>query len=145
MFSVVEGGGIIRSSIRTQTFDLATKFGGIGEFSYLSTVVILALQVWDLSRQLYQLEVPSRVLSRVNRYLASWNELDFGSRIAMIVSRVGRLIYHWAPVNVRRLASYLLKGSRPQIRGSRSGITSLCLSYPRRNLSVRGALPSVSH
>ena len=70
-----------------QTLDLATKFGGSGEFSCLSIVVILALQVWDLSRQLYQLEVPSRVLSRVNRYLASRNELDFGSRIAMVVYR----------------------------------------------------------
>ena len=79
-----------------QTLDMSTKFGGIGEFSCLSTVVILALQVWALSRQLYQLENPSRVLSTVNRYLASWNELDFGSRIAMIVSRVGRLIYLWA-------------------------------------------------
>ena len=45
--------------------------------------------------------------------LASWNELDVGSHIAMIVPRVGRLIYHWALVNVRRLVSYLLKGSRP--------------------------------
>ena len=48
-----------------KTLDLATKFGGIGEFSCFLTVVILALQVWDLSRQLYQLEVPSRVLSSV--------------------------------------------------------------------------------
>ena len=95
-----------------QTLDLATKFGGIGEFSCLSIVVIFALQV---CRQLYQLEVPSRVLSRVNRYLASWNELDFGSRITMVVSRVGRLIYHLALVKLKRLASYLLKGSRPVV------------------------------
>ena len=61
--------GSLPTTFPLQTLDLATKFGGIGEVSCLSTVVILALQVWDLNRQLYQLEVPSRVLSRVNRYL----------------------------------------------------------------------------
>ena len=80
---------------------------GIGEVSCLSTVVILSLYVWVLCRQHFQKEVPSRDLSRVNRYplrtgfsllvtalLASWNELEIGSHIAMIVSRVSRLIYH---------------------------------------------------